>query len=289
MKRTKTIVIGIAAGALALTLAACGTPVSANSDNLSTAAAPVVQTQQQAAANGQQAGGGQGAANQTQGGQTDMTVNLPPVDDVDEQEVANLLWIREEEKLARDVYITLGDMWDLPVFNNISQAEQQHMDALGVLLDRYGIQDPVGDNGVGVFTDPELQALYDQLVEQGGRSATDALMVGAAIEELDILDLQKAMAETDNADIQQVYSRLNAGSESHLRAFVGNLERQTGESYAPQYMDQDAYDVIMAGSNGRGQGGNGQGRGGNGSGRDGNGQGRGGNGQGQGKSGNGNN
>lgn len=278
MKRTKTFVIGIAAGALALTLAACGTPISANSDAPSVAAAAVVQTQQQATANGQQAGGGQqGAANQTQGGQGDMAANLPPAGDVDEQEIADLLWMREEEKLARDVYITLGETWSLPVFSNISQAEQQHMDAVGALLDRYEIQDPVGDNGVGVFTNPELQALYDQLVEQGSQSATDALMVGGAIEELDILDLQKAIANTDNADIQQVYTSLNAGSENHLRAFVGNLERQSGESYSPQYMDQGAYDAIMAGSNGNGQGGNGQGNGGNGQG------------QGKGKGGNGNN
>lgn len=278
MKRTKIFVIGIAAGALALTLAACGTPISANSDAPSVAAAAVVQTQQQATANGQQAGGGQqGAANQTQGGQGDMAANLPPAGDVDEQEIADLLWMREEEKLARDVYITLGETWSLPVFSNISQAEQQHMDAVGALLDRYEIQDPVGDNGVGVFTNPELQALYDQLVEQGSQSATDALMVGGAIEELDILDLQKAIANTDNADIQQVYTSLNAGSENHLRAFVGNLERQSGESYSPQYMDQGAYDAIMAGSNGNGQGGNGQGNGGNGQG------------QGKGKGGNGNN
>ena len=285
MKRTKIFVIGIAAGALALTLAACGTPISANSDAPSVAAAAVVQTQQQATANGQQAGGGQqGAANQTQGGQGDMAANLPPAGDVDEQEIADLLWMREEEKLARDVYITLGETWSLPVFSNISQAEQQHMDAVGALLDRYEIQDPVGDNGVGVFTNPELQALYDQLVEQGSQSATDALMVGGAIEELDILDLQKAIANTDNADIQQVYTSLNAGSENHLRAFVGNLERQSGESYSPQYMDQGAYDAIMAGSNGNGQGGNGQGNGGNGQGNGGNGQG-----QGKGKGGNGNN
>ena len=270
MKRTKTFVIGIAAGALALTLTACGAPVSASSDSLSTTA--VVQTQQQGAgANSQQVGGGQGAA------------NLPPAGDVDEQEIADLLWMREEEKLARDVYITLGETWNLPVFSNISRAEQQHMDAVGALLDRYEIQDPVEDNGVGVFTNPELQALYDQLVEQGSQSATDALMVGGAIEELDILDLQKAIANTDNADIQQVYNSLNSGSESHLRAFASNLERQTGESYAPQYMDQEAYDAIMAGSNGRGQGGNGQGQGRQ------SGRGQGGNGQGQGRSSNGNN
>jgi hypothetical protein len=50
------------------------------------------------------------------------------------------------------------------------------------------------------------------------------------------------------ADVQQVYSNLLAGSENHLRAFTQTLSRQTGETYVPQYMDQTAYDAIVAGS-----------------------------------------
>ena len=33
-------------------------------------------------------------------------------------EAATLVFMREEEKLARDVYITLYDQWEHPVFNN---------------------------------------------------------------------------------------------------------------------------------------------------------------------------
>jgi hypothetical protein len=189
----------------------------------------------------------------------DPAANLPPAGEVDDQEIADLLHMREEEKLARDVYITLGEQWDFPVFTNISKSEQQHMDAVGALLDRYGIEDPVGDNPVGVFTDPELQALYNQLVAQGSQSLAEALKVGATIEDVDIYDLQKAVADTDNADIQQVYKSLLAGSENHMRAFVGVLQQQTGETYTPQYIDQATFDAIMAASNGHGQGGHGQG------------------------------
>ncbi len=270
MKRTKTFIATIAVGALALTLAACGIPASADDSTTLNDTAPVVQTTQQANAVGttlQQGGGygqqgananrGHGAATQAQGGQMDMAANLPPAGDVDQQEIDDLLWMREEEKLARDVYITLGEQWNLPIFTNISQSEQQHMDAIAVLLDRYGIEDPVSDNPVGVFTNPELQALYNQLIEQGSQSSADALKVGATIEDVDIADLQKAVAETDNADIQQVYKSLLAGSENHMRAFAGMLQQQTGESYTPQYIDQATFDAIMAASNGHGQGGQG--------------------------------
>ncbi len=311
MKRTKTFIATFAVGALALTLAACGTPAEADSAELTTTnPAPVVQTMaetnaaqtplQQDGGYGQATQGsqGQGAAHQAQ---TQNLTNLPPAGDVDDQEIADLLWMREEERLARDVYIALGEQWDIQVFTHISNAEQQHMDAVGLLLDRYGIEDPVGDNPVGVFTNPELQALYDQLIEQGSQSQADALLVGGAIEEIDIQDLERAIADTDNADIQQVYNSLMSGSKSHLRAFSRTYEMVTGETYTPQYLDQAAYDAIMAGGNGHGQGnghGHGQGGGhgqGNGHGHGqggGHGQGRGGqggqdNGHGQGQDGNG--
>lgn len=306
MKRTKTYIYSIAAGALALTLAACGTTASADDSASLNNAAPVVQTAQQANATsaplqqgggqGQQAQGNQGngnhgAANQAQGGHGDMTANLPPAGEVSDQEIADLLWMREEEKVARDVYITLGEQWNLPVFTNISKAEQQHMDAIAVLLERYGIADPVTNDAVGVFTNPELQALYDQLIAQGGQSMAEGLKVGATVEDVDIFDLQKALANTDNADIQQVYKSLMAGSENHLRAFVGTLQQQTGESYTPQYIEQSTFDAILSASNGHGnggrggnsQGGHGQGQGGQGRGQGGQGQGghgKGGNGQG---------
>ncbi len=90
---------------------------------------------------------------------------------------------------------------------------------------------------------------------QGNRSVADALKAGAVIEEIDILDLQERLAETDNAAIERVYNSLLAGSENHLRAFVSNLKAQTGETYAPQYLSQTAYDAIVAASGSQGSGG----------------------------------
>ena len=188
-------------------------------------------------------------------GDTAVTLN--------DDEIAGLLFMREEEKLARDVYLTLYDQWGVSVFQNISGSEQTHMDAVLGLLNQYNLADPAAGNEIGQFTDPALQALYDQLIAEGSQSVADALAVGAAIEEIDILDLDECMAQTDNADILLVYRQLEAGSENHLRAFVTNLERQTGVTYQPQYMTQAQYDAIINGSigNGNSQGGNGGGQG----------------------------
>lgn len=167
-------------------------------------------------------------------------------------EIAGLTFMREEEKLARDVYLALDDAWNFQVFANIARSEQNHMDAVGTLLARYGLPDPAAGNGAGEFTNPDLQALYDQLVAQGGQSLGDALRVGAAIEEIDIRDLFQQLPAVQHSDIRRVYERLEQGSENHLRAFVSTLERQTGETYEPHYLDQATYDEIIAGTSGQG-------------------------------------
>lgn len=162
-----------------------------------------------------------------------------------EEEIEGLVFMREEEKLARDVYRALYEIWGLRIFQNISSSEQVHTDAVKNLLFRYGIEDPMSTDQIGVFVNPDLQALYDQLVGQGSQSLGEALKVGAAIEEIDILDLETQLAATDNPDILEVYGRLLSGSENHLRAFTSTLAKQTGETYEPQYMSGEAYQSIV--------------------------------------------
>jgi hypothetical protein len=136
-----------------------------------------------------------------------------------------LTYMREEEKLARDVYLFLYDEWQSRIFKNISLSEQTHMDAIKTLLDRYGIPDPAADKKQGEFTNSELQALYDQLIRDGGVSLVDALHVGVFIEETDIDDLNAGIGSTTHKDIKTVYSNLLAGSLNHLNAFESNLAR----------------------------------------------------------------
>ncbi len=189
---------------------------------------------------------------------------VAPTTSLTEADAEGILFMREEEKLARDVYLTMYDTWGLAIFQNIARSEDTHMAAIKTLIDRYGLEDPASPE-IGVFTDPTLQQLYDQLVEQGSQSLEEALRVGAAIEEIDIIDLQERLEQTEQADIQIIYNSLMKGSRNHLRAFVTTLEQLTGDTYAPQYLDQTTYDEIVSspretGNTGRGQQGRGQGQ-----------------------------
>lgn len=195
----------------------------------------------------------------------DCTTDLTqlPMEDLSEDEKSALLYMREEEKLARDVYLTLAEKYNLNVFNNIANSEQKHMDTIKILLDKYNLEDSVTSNEVGQFNNSDLASLYTSLVEQGSVSEIEALKIGATIEDLDIKDLTDDLAKTDNQDITQAFESLRDASYNHLRAFVRNLDNAGGD-YSPQYISQAEYDEIIASSNSQGQGGRGnygQGRG----------------------------
>ena len=170
-----------------------------------------------------------------------------------DEEIAGLMWMREEEQLAHDVYVVLGELWNLRIFDNISSAETTHIEAVSGLLDVYGLDDPAAGNETGTFTDPALQRLYDQLVEDGSRSLEAALEVGALIEELDIVDLVVRAAATDNPEISAVYANLERGSRNHLRAFVSQLDSR-GVTYTPTQLDPATFDAIVSSDTERGSG-----------------------------------
>jgi len=174
-----------------------------------------------------------------------------PKSDLNDVEKAGLILMREEEKLARDVYVTLGEKWNLPMFSNISRSEQIHTDAVKALLDRYEIEDPIKDNTTGVFTSPELLELYNTLVAKGSTSLMDALEVGATIEDLDIKDLNELLAKTDNEDITVTYDFLNMGSRNHMRAFSRQINNRGG-FYTLQYISSSEYENILSSQHERG-------------------------------------
>lgn len=165
-----------------------------------------------------------------------------PSGELTRAEADGLLFMIEEEKLAEDVYSALDEKWDMRIFENIGRAEITPQKAVKRLLDRYSLPDP--RMGAGEFANESLQDLYNDLMAQGSVSVRDALMAGAAIEELDILDLMEHMAQTDKGDILLVYANLLRASENHLRAFVDNLERQ-GVEYTPQYLSEEEYRSII--------------------------------------------
>lgn len=158
------------------------------------------------------------------GGAGGTCPSCPAVEPATAAEIQWLKFMREEEKLARDVYQFLYKKWQLAVFDRIAASEEQHFQTVGALLVRYKIEDPVTADTSGVFTDQRLAAMYAELTAKGAASMKDALEVGVMIEKADIDDLSKAVLETAKWDMKRVYANLSAASFSHLDAFESYLE-----------------------------------------------------------------
>lgn len=184
-------------------------------------------------------------SNPANGGNIRSSAALPAGEAPTDEVAADLTLLREEEKLARDVYLTLGEEWKIAIFSNIAQAEQRHMDRVGELLERYKLADPVVNDQVGAFTDPGYKTLFTELVTLGRESASSALRVGATIEELDINDLRAMQGRATSADVAQVHASLSCGSRNHLRSFVGQLQSQE-QGFTPQYLSVDEVDSILS-------------------------------------------
>jgi len=193
---------------------------------------------------------------------------------LDAAEETHLVFMREEEKLARDVYLTLAQWYPYQtVFDTIaSGSEQTHTDLMRDELADFGIEDPNPDTNqlpeaIGVFTGETYGAYFtekfSQLTDQATLGELQALYVGAFIEELDMHDIAECpqvivdmdndidegecgMNSTDEVVIIDVYSTLLDGSESHLRAFVGRIEAVIGiGNYEAQYLSQQEVDSIL--------------------------------------------
>lgn len=134
-----------------------------------------------------------------------------------------LIFLREEEKLARDVYIKFAAKYGTPIFITISESEQRHIDSVGKLIETYGLEDPIVDDTPGEFTNPTIDGIYDELLEKGLESLTAALEVGVEIEEMDITDIEEMLRVMTQADIKRVLQNLLAGSYNHLDAFNNSL------------------------------------------------------------------
>src|SRR5512139_3255221 len=164
-----------------------------------------------------------------------------------QDEIDDLTFMREEEKLARDTYLTFYELYDnLTVFSNIASAEQKHMDAILKLLKKYDLPDPAAGNEIGEFTNTTLQALYDDtLIPLGEASGLGALKVGGLIEEKDMHDINAAIERSQQDDIDAVYATLLCGSRNHLRAFAQNIETLTQKPYEAQLLTPEEVTAIL--------------------------------------------
>lgn len=179
-------------------------------------------------------------------GCNDSTDEIDNVDSLSDQEIENLQFLKEEEKLARDVYLYSFDLYSQNIFKNISNSEQSHMNSVTVILNKYNIQD-LSLEERGKFSNELLQELYDDLTELSERSLEDALVAGATVEDLDINDINSFILNTHHQDVEDMLQLLNCGSRNHLRGFTDNLEN-LGLSYIPQFLSLEDYNAIINGS-----------------------------------------
>jgi len=161
------------------------------------------------------------------GAGADLPALLPRSDttSLTETEIADILFMREEEQLAHDLYVRWAEMYPIPVFSNIAASETTHAGEVQLLIDRYGLLDHRIGNASAGYSEPRIQLLYATLAAQGDASQTGALEASLAVEERDIADLDRTLANTTRADIIQVYSNLRSGAENHKSAFLRQLNR----------------------------------------------------------------
>jgi hypothetical protein len=166
--------------------------------------------------------------------------------ELESAEINALLFMVEEEKLARDVYDFLYSKWDYKIFDRISSAEQRHMDAVSCLIEGFELANPIEEDVAGVFVNQNLAILYTELIDEGKASLEEAFQVGATIEDLDIADLIGLVAneEISNEALIAVFGELTKGSRNHLRAFIKNLDR-VDAAYEPEFITQELFEEII--------------------------------------------
>ncbi|MCF6269159.1 MAG: DUF2202 domain-containing protein [Melioribacteraceae bacterium] len=182
----------------------------------------------------------------------DSIGNLP-TNDLSDAEKEGIVFMREEEKLARDVYLYFYEKYGMRIFSNIAKAESTHMAAIKILLDKYDIKDPIINDEIGIFQNEMLAGLYTQLTVAGNVSLVEALKVGLTIEDLDIRDLMEFTENVESEDIILVYNNLTKGSRNHLRAY-NRQALQNGGTYEAQFITQELFDSIINSPHERGGG-----------------------------------
>lgn len=228
MTRTKAVVAAVAATALAVGTAGVVVAAAGDGAGSSTAAGATVSTG--ANAGPPQAGMGMGLGQGRLGqrpqglqpgmlGDDGMSVSTESGVLTVQQRI-DLAELAQEEKLAHDLYVSFGALFDDQRFDNISAAESQHLSAVRSMLTGYDVVDPTVGMAEGEFSSTKWQDRYDQLLAKGSESLAMALDVGAAVERMDIADLQSAITGLDAPDVEQVYSHLLRGSQMHLQAFT---------------------------------------------------------------------
>ncbi|NDK19562.1 DUF2202 domain-containing protein [Candidatus Gracilibacteria bacterium] len=141
---------------------------------------------------------------------SELLVSIPTSPLSDAEKLA-LSYGYSEEMVARDAYNYFYSLYGIETFQKIAASEQQHMDAVKTLLDRYSLPIPTGYG--------TLESTFNALKAEGEKGAKEALEVGLKIEMLDIDDIANTIKNTDNDDLKAVFLNIGGASYNHLRGF----------------------------------------------------------------------
>lgn len=177
--------------------------------------------------------------------QCDFDLNYTPSVPLTDIETENVTYFRKAEKMGRDLYVAFYDLWDYSMFDIAANSEQNHMDAMLLLIDLYGLPDPVADLDPGVFNDPDLEARYTELLTRGTPTLNEAMIAGAVTQEYEIAELTEALAIVENGNVVTIYNNLLLASRNHLRSFVKRMAI-LGITYTPEILTAEAFDEIMS-------------------------------------------
>jgi hypothetical protein len=133
---------------------------------------------------------------------------------------AQLKYLIEEEKLARDVYTYLAGKVTTRKFSNIARSEQTHMNYVASLLEKYKQTNPTTGKAAGVFVNKDIQALYNTLTAEGGAGQLQAFAVGVKVEQVDIASIKELLLKPMPADVKAALDLMLAASNTHLEAFT---------------------------------------------------------------------
>ncbi len=166
------------------------------------------------------------------------------------EEIAAVLYMREVEKLARDLYLTLYNATGEKIFLNLAESEQRHMDAVLAIIQKYGLPDPAGS--VGEFKNLKIAELYNTLLARASGGLLDALLAAAYVEEHDIVDLREMLTYVQNPDVRKVFQNLLDASANHLKSLVREIETRFCVKYRPQLLTEEELSQILQRARGGG-------------------------------------
>lgn len=158
------------------------------------------------------------------------------------EEIEFLFAVREDEKVARDLYAHFYSKYQLKPFEMIGKAESNHISAVEKLLTFYSISFPALSEA-GIFANAERQLNYTTLAASGNTSL-EAFTTAAKLEETGIYDYMTVLQDITNPNIKLVIEHLMKASSNHLKAFLRNIDA-LGGSYTPSILSQEQFDNII--------------------------------------------